>query len=118
MVEDLCRRSRGNSAPDLPDSLFGLYAELIDCEMPEDLARELMERVRAETPRSELADAAALRVCAAQIVEREIAVQPPITMTPGRCRVVALSARPAWARPPRLPSWPPTFDCAKSGTSD
>ncbi len=27
---------------------------------------------------------------AAQIVEREIAVQPPITMTPGRCRVVAL----------------------------
>jgi flagellar biosynthesis protein FlhF len=34
MVEDLCRRSRGNSAPDLPDSLFSLYAELLDCEMP------------------------------------------------------------------------------------
>ena len=90
MVEDLCRRSRGNSAPDLPESLFGLYAELIDCEMPEDLARELMERVRSEAPRSELADAAALRLRAAQVVEREIAVQPPVTITPGRCRVVAL----------------------------
>jgi flagellar biosynthesis protein FlhF len=90
MVEDLCRRSRGNSAPDLPDSLFGLYTELIDCEMPEELARELMERVRDESSRQELSDVAALRSRVAQIVERDITVQAPIEVSAGRCRVVAL----------------------------
>jgi flagellar biosynthesis protein FlhF len=90
MVEDLCRRSRGTSAPDLPESLFGLYAELIDCEMPEDLARGLMERVRSEAPPYELNDPDALRSRVVQIVEREVAVQPPISLATGRCRVIAL----------------------------
>ncbi|HVU88759.1 MAG TPA: flagellar biosynthesis protein FlhF [Pirellulales bacterium] len=90
MVEDLCRRSRGPSTPELPESLFGLYAELIDCEMPEDVARDLMERVRSEALPHELGDAAALRTRVVQIIEREIAVQPPIALAPGRCRVVAL----------------------------
>ena len=90
MVEDLCRRSRGNSAPDLPETLFGLYAELIDCEMPEDVARELMERVRSEAPPHEIDDIAALRTRVVQIIEREIGVQPPISLATGRCRVIAL----------------------------
>lgn len=90
MVADLCRRNRGSAAPELPDSLFALYAELIDCEMPEDLARELIERLRLETPRHEITDAAALRSRISQIVEREITVAPPIDIASGRCRVVAL----------------------------
>jgi flagellar biosynthesis protein FlhF len=90
MVEDLCRRSRGPGKPDLPDELFGLYAELIDREMPEELARELVERVRSEAPRQEVADLAALRSRVAQMVAGEIAVAPPINVASGRCRVVAL----------------------------
>jgi flagellar biosynthesis protein FlhF len=90
MVEDLCRRSRGTSQPELPESLFGLYAEFIDGEMPEDLARDLVERVRLQTPPHELDDAAALRLRAAKIVESDITVAPPISVTNGRCRVVAL----------------------------
>ena len=90
MVEDLCRRSRGTAAPDLPDTLFALYAELIDCEMPEDLARELVELVRGEATSQELGDVPALRARAAQVVERQIAVAPPVETVAGRCRVMAL----------------------------
>jgi len=90
MVEDLCRRSRGTAGPDLPDALFGLYAEMIDCEMPEDLARELVDVVRGEATQQELCDVVALRSRATQVVERQIAVAPPIETVPGRCRVVAL----------------------------
>ena len=90
MVEDLCRRSRDSGKADVPDELFGLYAELIDREMPEELARELVDRVRVEAPRGDLANVEALRSRVARLLTGEIAVAPPIQITPGRCRVVAL----------------------------
>src|SRR5687768_4108456 len=46
MVEELCRRTQRGSH-DLPQELFHLYTDLIDAELGEDLARELVERVRA-----------------------------------------------------------------------
>jgi len=90
MVEDLCRRSRGSAQPDLPDTFFRLYAELIDGEMPELLARELVDRVHTDSPARELADLDALRSRVEHLIEREITVAPPIHVASGRCRVVAL----------------------------
>lgn len=90
MVEDLCRRTRGSGQPDLPDSLFTLFTELIEAEMTEDIARELVERARAETPRTAWSDCDELRARVGQIVEREIVVAPPIGVSTGRCRVVGL----------------------------
>jgi flagellar biosynthesis protein FlhF len=89
MVEELCRRSQ-RSTHDLPEELFHLYTDLIDAELGEDLARELVERVRGEMAGDDLLDPALLAARVAQIVESEITVSGPIRVTPGIRRLVAL----------------------------
>ena len=44
----------------------------------------------------------------ARMIEAEIAVAGPIAVTPGRGGWWPWWGRPAWARPPPSPSWPPT----------
>jgi flagellar biosynthesis protein FlhF len=89
MVEELCRRTQGTSH-DLPQELFHLYTDLIDAELGEDLARELVERVHSETSGNDLLDPALLQARVARIVQREISVSGPIRVTPGVRRLVAL----------------------------
>jgi flagellar biosynthesis protein FlhF len=89
MVEDLCRRSQ-RGTHDLPEELFRLYTDLIDAELGEDLARELVERVRSETAGCESLDPALLEARVTRIVESEISVSGPIRVKPGTCRLVAL----------------------------
>lgn len=50
LVEDLCRRSRPSSGRDWSDGLFRLFAELIEAEISEDIARDLIERLRSTAP--------------------------------------------------------------------
>jgi len=90
MVEELCRRTRAGGQPDLPEGLFHLYTDLIDQELSEELARELVEAVRSSAPADELFDAAMLRARAESIVEGRIACQGPFRLDAGRCHKVAL----------------------------
>jgi flagellar biosynthesis protein FlhF len=89
MVEELCRRSQ-RSSHDLPEELFHLYTDLIDAELGEELARELVERLRNETAAGDLLDPALLESMVARMVESEIRVSGPIRVTPGTQRLVAL----------------------------
>lgn len=90
MVQELCRRSGGGGHRDLPESLFRLFAELIDADLSEETARELIERVRGAVPGSELADPLLLKARIARLLEEEIRVTGPLQVTPGRRRLVAL----------------------------
>jgi flagellar biosynthesis protein FlhF len=90
MVQDLCRRTRGPGPHDLPESLFRVFTELIDVDLGEDLARELVERVRTEASSGELSDPVMLKARIARLIEGEIHVAGPIAVTPGRRRLVAL----------------------------
>jgi flagellar biosynthesis protein FlhF len=90
MVEDLCRRTRASGHQDLPAALFGLYTDLIDADVSEELARELVERVRDEISGVELDDAVLVKAHICRMIEEEIKVRGPISLTPGRCRLVAL----------------------------
>ena len=90
MLEDLCRRSRSGGQHDLPESLFRLFTELIDADMTEDVARELVERVRGEATGGELSDPVLLKARIARMIEGEVRVSGPISVTPGRRRLVAL----------------------------
>jgi len=90
MLEDLCRRSRNSGHADLPESLFRLFTDLIEADLGEELARELVERVRAEAPGTELADPLMLKARVARLIEAEVPVTGPIRVTPARRRVVAL----------------------------
>src|SRR5438270_340580 len=90
MVEDLCRRSQTSEPHDLPRSLFHLFTDLIEADVSEELARELIERIRTESPGDELADEVLAKARIARMVEEEIQVNGPIAIPPGRRRLVAL----------------------------
>jgi len=90
MVEELCRQQPGGHRRDLPEELFRLFTELLDVELGEELARELVERVRAEAPLEERSDPRLLKTRVARMVEEELRVAGPISVVPGRVRVAAL----------------------------
>jgi len=90
MVRELCRQSKSEHRRDLPEELFRLFTELLDAELSEDLARELVERVRDEVAGAELSDPVLLQARIARMIEAEITVTGPIAVTPGRRRLVAL----------------------------
>ena len=90
LVEDLCRRTRYAPQNDWSDGMFRLYADLIEAEISEDLARELIDRLRCEAPGGEIDDPTLAKSRLVRMVEDEIAVAGPIQVAPGRCRLAAL----------------------------
>ena len=90
MVQELCRRSSSSGGQDLPEELFHLFTDLIDSELSEDLARQLVERLRLEAPDADLSDPVMTKARLTRMLENEIQVVAPISLTPDRCRVVAL----------------------------
>lgn len=90
MLQDLCHRSRGEGLNDLPDSLFRLFTDLIEADVSEEIARELVEQVRREAPNDELADPLLVKERVTRTLAAEIPIAGAITVTPGRRRLVAL----------------------------
>jgi flagellar biosynthesis protein FlhF len=90
MVQELCRRSSSGRGHDLPEELFHLFTDLIDSELSEELARELVERLRLAAPGADLSDPIMAKARLSRMIEDDIQVSGPIKLTPGRCRVVAL----------------------------
>jgi len=92
MVQDLCRRSKcgdGNGG-DLPDELFRLFTDLLDADLSEEIAREMVERVRCDLQETGFDDPAMLRAHVAELLESEIRVAGPIRVVPRQCRLAAL----------------------------
>lgn len=89
-VQDLCRRTTLSAAPGLPDALFQLFTGLIEADVHEDLARNLVDRVRQDAAPEELADASLLKERLARLIEESIPIAGPIQITAGRRRMVAL----------------------------
>lgn len=90
MVSDLCMRSAASGRQEVPQELFQLYADLIESEIPEELAREYVERIRATATAEDLADPAMVKAHVARLIESELSVRGPIQLEPGRRHIVAL----------------------------
>ncbi|MGO8690757.1 MAG: GTP-binding protein, partial [Thermoguttaceae bacterium] len=90
MVTQLCRHSAGSGHPDLPEELFRVFTELLDSDLSEEVARELVERLRRESRGMKLDDLFLAKARIARMIEAEINVTGPIRLTPGRRRLVAL----------------------------
>ena len=88
-VEDLCRRSGKESRSELPDCAFQLFTELIDADVCEELARELIESARRELGENETLDPQQLKAEVARRIEREITLAGPIGSSPGRRPLLA-----------------------------
>jgi flagellar biosynthesis protein FlhF len=89
-VAALCERTKSSGRAEVPQELFQVYTDLIEADIAEGLARELVERLRTSAPRQELADPEFAKARLAGMIEAEIAVAGPIRITAGRRRVAAL----------------------------
>jgi flagellar biosynthesis protein FlhF len=90
MVRQLCRQSDRGPQRDLPETLFRLFTDLIEADLNEDLARELVEQVRAEAVGPELNDPVLAKAHVGRILENEISVTGPLAVSRGTRRLVAL----------------------------
>ena len=90
MVKDLCRRSKCGGQDDWPEELFRLFTDLLDAELSEDVARELVEGVRNDPRAADVSDPMLLKAHVAGMIESDIRMAGPIMVTPGRCRLAAL----------------------------
>lgn len=82
-----------NRAPaprrEMPAALFDVFTDLIEADVEEQSARELIDRLGAE-PHLDLFDPLAARARLAHMLEGELQTSGPIAVTPGAGRVVAL----------------------------
>ena len=90
MVKELCKRSKNTGGGELPEELFHLFTSLIDADVSEELARELVDRLRHEVRGGELSDPLMLQARIARMIEADIRAAGPIALAPGKCRVAAL----------------------------
>ena len=89
-LDELCREREENSSAELPESLFRLFTDLIDAEISEELARELIDYVRGGAAPGELEDPILLKARMARLIESQINVCGAIRVVPGSRRLVAL----------------------------
>jgi flagellar biosynthesis protein FlhF len=88
LVEQL--RTRASSTTrSMPPSLFDVFTDLIEADVDEPAARELIDRLRTES-QLDLANPLAARARLATMLETELRTTGPIPATTGAGRVVAL----------------------------
>ncbi|MDA1054992.1 MAG: flagellar biosynthesis protein FlhF [Planctomycetota bacterium] len=90
LVEHLSLESARTDKHELPEALFQLFTDLIDAEVSEEVARELLERVRTGLSNADLSDRMLVKSRVARLLEDELKCSGPIRVTPGVRRIVAL----------------------------
>ena len=90
MVESLSQKSHFRNADEVPSELFDIYTQLIDADIDDDLARELICNLRKKCTAEQLHDPVGSRALLSAMVEADIQCSPPIQAEVGRRRVVAL----------------------------
>jgi len=76
----------------VPEELFATYLSLINQEVAEELAGEVIEQVKAALPSSQIRDPEKVRTAVAGIVEKMLPPAEPITLAPriDKPRIIAL----------------------------
>lgn len=91
LVADLTRQGRiDHLLPDLPAELVPTYAQLVESEVPETLARRLLRHVAQSLDPEEVHRPEIVRDALREAVEICVPVAPPITAVAGTRRVIAL----------------------------
>lgn len=91
MVETLSRHGRiDHLVPDLPAPLIPAYSQLIEADVPEVLARRLVQHVTECLETDQLDDPESIRAILRDAIEQCIPTAPPVAAVAGARRVVAL----------------------------
>ena len=90
MLESLNKSRHLGGDSEVPPELFQLYTELLDSDVEEEVARDLLFRVRRHVKPEQLHDHDYCKSLLTGLVEADFRTASPIKPTPGRRRVVAL----------------------------
>jgi flagellar biosynthesis protein FlhF len=91
LVENLVKEQRQLHEPRMPEKLFDLYLDLIQREVGDEIARELIEQTQKHLAQDQLANPNLIRQRLADILNRMIPADGPIARNlDGKPRVVAL----------------------------
>lgn len=90
MLESLNKTRHLSGDSEVPSELFQLYTELLDSDVEEEVARDLIFSVRRHVKPDQLHDHDFCKALLTGLVESDFRVASPIKPTPGRRRVVAL----------------------------
>src|SRR5690606_33808165 len=85
----LRKRSQSSSRAHLPEALFQAYTDMIESDVEESVAHELLDKLR-ENPALDLAAPLVLRAELMKLLEDEIKITGPLQVSAGSGRVVAL----------------------------
>jgi len=83
LVGELVVESRRSRSPGVPAELLDTYTQLVESQVAQSLARDLIERVRSELSDYDLADPVAVRQRLASYVESMLPVGGPIRLSVG-----------------------------------
>ena len=91
MVETLSRNGHiDHLLPELPSALVPTYAQLIEADVPEVLARRLVRHIAENLEPDQMDHSDSIRAALCDAIEQSIPVAPPIKAVAGTRRVVAL----------------------------
>ncbi|QDT44918.1 Flagellar biosynthesis protein FlhF [Gimesia alba] len=90
MLESLDRRTRSQRSTDVPTELFQIYTSLIDAEVDESIAHELITKLKENATPEQLKDTNASKALLAALIESQLSCTSPIRAVPGQRKVVAL----------------------------
>ena len=90
LVEKLYERTTKFPGPELPEVLFRVFTDLIEADVEETIARELIDFVRSESSSNELVDGLLIKTRLAQWLENEIKVTGPVRTDESGHRLVAV----------------------------
>jgi len=90
MLESLNKSRHLGGDSEVPPELFQLYTELLDSDVEEETARDLIFRVRRHVKPEQLHDHDYCKSLLTGLVESDFRTASPIKPTPGRRRIVAL----------------------------
>tara|TARA_R110002111_G_scaffold256015_1_gene322684 strand:+ start:28129 stop:29460 length:1332 start_codon:yes stop_codon:yes gene_type:complete len=90
MLETLDRRTRSPRATEVPAELFQIYTNLIDAEVEEGIAHQLITKLKQNSTSEQLKDTTASKALLAALIESQLACAAPIKPVPGQRKVVAL----------------------------
>ncbi|MBX7073745.1 MAG: flagellar biosynthesis protein FlhF [Pirellulales bacterium] len=90
MVARLYQNAEPKKSTDLQPGLFTLFTNLIEAEVGETIARQLIERVRQTAAPNELADSRLVQARLEQLLQADVRASGPIAPPGDRCHTVAL----------------------------
>jgi len=90
MILELGKERTGSALHDIPTDLFPIYTQLVEAELEEHQARELVTQLKSRATRTQLINPRAMQSLLTASVEQQLQIGQPIQIARGQRKVIAL----------------------------